>query len=57
MRQDQIEALDALEKASIRLEAARKEMSEASRDHTRAQSTAKRLCPHIMNWFVKEEDE
>lgn len=56
MRQDQIEALDVLEKAAQRLEKARKEIGEAVQDHTRAIQRAHRTCPHLFS-HPSEEDE
>lgn len=56
MRTDQIEALDLLEKAALRLEKARKEIAEASTEHVRAEQKARRVCPHIYSVPNPQED-
>lgn len=56
MRDDQIRALDELEQAAKRLEAARKEEIEASQAHARAINQAHIKCPHLFSKFNKEED-
>lgn len=47
MTQDQTNALENLNRASGRLRAARKELTEAMRDHATALQTAKRKAPDI----------
>lgn len=57
MRQDQIEALDALEKANLRLEVARKELGEAITEQTRAHRKARTVCPRIFSSKKESDDE
>lgn len=53
----QIRALSELDDASKRLEKARKELTDATRDHNLALRRAKQLCPYVVGGTNRHPDE